>query len=856
MVSRWNYQWLLLYFIFGQHYVIANWTSSNVSDYQILGLFRDDITTNSSIHCRAMFKAAILLSQQYNITIDGQYIGWESSQTNEDIMNTFRSTCQAVSNSNILGIVGPSLSREAEIIAPFGKTIGIPVVSYAATDPDLSDRNNYPAFYRTVPSDQAAAIALMTLFLRFNWTSCLIIYQNDAYGSNGAEVITNAFVNNNLTVKSTIIFDIATEDIQGNLETLLINSPTRTIVVWAEALYTSLILQKALDVNVLGSQFTWILSTSISLTSFNQTDREKLIGILTVEPVTASIVNAPINTTLLHAAYELWQKYEPETFPGSTNVDYYALFAFDAAWLLIQSLQQLCSIIENNSSSCLSFNESSFCFDHHFINSDLLLNIMSTTKFLGVSGLIEFNNNSTDRINGSYYYAQNVQSGIDFTPVLEYVDTGEWQTYTGANVIVWPGNSLIIPTDRALLQGVTLRIGVIQETPFTIVTNSTDASGNTTVKFTGYMPALIELLRQNMGFIPDIQLTPSNLTYDQVIEAVANGIYDIVVSDATITDERLEIVDFSTSIFDNSLRVMIRVTPSTNINLLSYLKPFSYNLWLIVLAATIYAGILLYFLERSENETLQQKTIISAIAMSIWFSFGNIVGYGADFTAKTPAGRLLTIGLYILSLVLVASYTANLASDLTISKSTDIISGVDDIKNGKISSNRIGIIVGTAFEDYYLRDISGGISNYYPLESIDQLYSAFFEGKIDATIIDGSYAEYVTNNIYCNLTLVGADFDKSNFGIVVPKGWLYLQDLNLNILSLKEAGNLDDLESTWFGSSTCSAVSETTTAMGVNAMAGLFLTFLIITILSLLLFLWNKVYLTRHKLFGLCERKK
>ncbi|CAF4276690.1 unnamed protein product, partial [Adineta steineri] len=76
------------------------------------------------------------------------------------------------------------------------------------------------------------------------------------------------------------------------------------------------------------------------------------------------------------------------------------------------------------------------------------------------------------------------------------------------------------------------------------------------------------------------------------------------------------------------------------------------------------------------------------------------------------------------------------------------------------------------------------------------------------------------------------------------------------ILSLKEAGNLDDLESTWFGSSTCSAVSETTTAMGIDSMAGLFLTFLIITILSLLLFLWNKIYVTRHKLFRLCDRNK
>ncbi|CAF4395232.1 unnamed protein product, partial [Rotaria sordida] len=94
--------------------------------------------------------------------------------------------------------------------------------------------------------------------------------------------------------------------------------------------------------------------------------------------------------------------------------------------------------------------------------------------------------------------------------------------------------------------------------------------------------------------------------------------------------------------------------------------------------------------------------------MSMWYSIGTIMGYGADFHVQTAAERLLTIGLYLLSLVLVATYTANLASDLTISKSKDSISGIDDIKNGKISFSRIGILIEASVEDYYLREVSEG----------------------------------------------------------------------------------------------------------------------------------------------------
>ncbi|CAF5178354.1 unnamed protein product, partial [Rotaria sp. Silwood1] len=135
-----------------------------MSSIQLLGLFQVEANVSESFelssHSSAMFKAAILLSQQYNITIDGQFIQWQVVKTSGRAVHAMSSTCQAISSSYIVGIVGPILSREAPIIAEFGERIGIPVISYAATDSDLSDRNTYPAFYRTVPSDNAAASAI------------------------------------------------------------------------------------------------------------------------------------------------------------------------------------------------------------------------------------------------------------------------------------------------------------------------------------------------------------------------------------------------------------------------------------------------------------------------------------------------------------------------------------------------------------------------------------------------------------------------------------------------------------------------------------------------------------------------
>ncbi|CAF3208979.1 unnamed protein product, partial [Rotaria sp. Silwood2] len=74
------------------------------------------------------------------MTVEGQSIEWKVQQTGGNMIDALRSTCQAISTSNIVGIVGPARSRETFIIADLANRIGIPVVSYSATDPQLSDR--------------------------------------------------------------------------------------------------------------------------------------------------------------------------------------------------------------------------------------------------------------------------------------------------------------------------------------------------------------------------------------------------------------------------------------------------------------------------------------------------------------------------------------------------------------------------------------------------------------------------------------------------------------------------------------------------------------------------------------------
>ncbi|CAF1481039.1 unnamed protein product [Rotaria magnacalcarata] len=864
MQYLWDFQYFfftLLFELLSSQYATKTWLSSNFSSLQLLGLFEDvsnsSNSTDFAVHSLAMFKAAILLSHQYNITVDGEYIGWQTVQTKGNVIDSLSSSCLAVSTEKIIGIVGPIYSREAHIIAAFANRIGIPVISFSATDPDLTDRNTYPAFFRTVPPDDIAALSIAQLFIQFNWTSCIIIYQNDNFGTNGAKALAQVFNDYGFQVRQTLVFDIAKLHIQGDLQASLTGSISRIVILWAQSTYASLILQFALNLDLLGPQFTWILSSEVPLNSFNQTFLRNLIGMLTIEPTVGDVLDKPINTTLLDAAYRIWAQYEPASFPGSAKVNNYALFAFDATWSLIQSLQNLCPTNIKNASSCMSFITSSFCYDNRFLNANSLFNQIIGTRFLGVSGSIQFSANVTNRIAGAYYLARNIQASFNtfnYIPVLQWSDDESWKAVKGLNAIVWPGNLLVPPRDYPTLSNVTLRIGVVVLLPFTMISSNTDENGQTGVKLIGYAPDLINLLQNKMGFIPNIIVAPPNQTYDGLVDAVANGVYDMVVADVTITSARREKAAFSTSIFDNALRIIMRSKTVTRTNLLSFLKPFSFDLWMMLLAAITFAAFLFCLLERFDNQILHNRSLVSSVTMSWWYSIGTIMGYGADFQVVTAAGRLLTVGLYLLSLVLVATYTANLASELTITKSEFVISGIEDIKNRKIPFNRIGIRVGTAAENYFLQEISAGIRSFYPLSSQQEMYNALLNNSIDASFMDSGTTEYITNNVYCNLTSVGSDFDHSSLAIVIPKGWLYEQDLDVNVLELQEAGVLDELKTKWFETSICADNPSDRTGITFETMSGLFLTFAVICALSIILFIWTKRWNMINYLFKLVGR--
>ena len=85
----------------------------------------------------------------------------------------------------VIGVIGPGYSYEAVHITPFLNLFEIPLISYSATSPELSEKDEFEYFSRTATSDDYQIPAIIDLLVRFNWTYVSILYTDESYGEAG-----------------------------------------------------------------------------------------------------------------------------------------------------------------------------------------------------------------------------------------------------------------------------------------------------------------------------------------------------------------------------------------------------------------------------------------------------------------------------------------------------------------------------------------------------------------------------------------------------------------------------------------------------------------------------------------------
>lgn len=274
----------------------------------------------------------------------------------------------------------------------------------------------------------------------------------------------------------------------------------------------------------------------------------------------------------------------------------------------------------------------------------------------------------------------------------------------------------------------------------------------------------------------------------------------------SITSEREEAVDFAKP-YKQKMFSLLMKKPKEKSSIFQFLWPLSPTVWILITSSLAVVGLMLFLMDRISPNSKEYQLGRFNFSESLWFIYGSLVGAGTEMVPRTLSGRLLTGSWWFFALILVSSYTANLAAFLTVTKIETPIKSIADlaaqtkIKYGTVKNTYASSMFrGSKLEIF--QKMWTFMNNINPDSMVDNTSVGLEKVQAGdyAFIWDAPINKYISLR-ECDTMTVGEPFDEKGYGIGVPLGAAYRDEITMAILSLSEDGVMQDLESR-YGSTT------------------------------------------------------
>ncbi|XP_037076354.1 metabotropic glutamate receptor-like [Pollicipes pollicipes] len=192
-------------------------------------------------------------------------------------------------NQVISGVVGAASSVTSIQVANLLRLFKIPQVSFFSTSPELSSKQRFEYFSRTIPSDEFQVKAMVEIVKRLGWTYVSIIYEESNYGIKAFEALEGLLAENNIciAVKEKLKKDsgVAKETAYDTIvQRLLSKERAKGVIVFGSDQEVAGVMRAVRRMNATG-RFSWIGSDGWSARSLVSDGNEAEVeGTLSVQP--------------------------------------------------------------------------------------------------------------------------------------------------------------------------------------------------------------------------------------------------------------------------------------------------------------------------------------------------------------------------------------------------------------------------------------------------------------------------------------------------------------------------------------------------------------------------------------------
>ncbi|KAL3278038.1 hypothetical protein HHI36_013379 [Cryptolaemus montrouzieri] len=491
---------------------------------------------------------------------------------------------------------------------------------------------------------------------------------------------------------------------------------------------------------------------------------------------------------------------------------------------------------------------------------------------------------------GPFIYISNGKSGMQFSMELSIVSFRAARPTTTETVGTWDAgfnNNLTLSND-ALMDKFTsaqiYRVVVFEQKPF-LFKDSSHKKG-----FNGYCIDMMDKIAEELGFEYEVFLASDNMVghmddrgkWNGMVKDIMDKKADIGLGSISVMAERENVIDFTVPYYDLVGYMILVKSSDIKPSLFKFLTVLEDEVWLCVLAAYFITSFLLWIFDKYSPYSYQnnkekyiddEEKRIFNLKESLWFCMTSLTPQGGGEAPKNLSGRLVAATWWLFGFIIIASYTANLAAFLTVSRLETPIESLDDLSkqfkvkyapvNGSFTMiyfQRMAGIEAKFYEIWKDMSLNDSLSEVersklavwdYPVsdrftkiwQSMQDvglpttLEEAVRKVSVSKSATDGfafvgdstdiKYAELLS----CDLKAVGEEFSKKPYALAVQQGSPLKERLNTAILELTNIRFLEELRQKWWDDNpekmNCPKPEDPSEGISMHNIGGVFIVILV-----------------------------
>lgn len=296
-------------------------------------------------------------------------------------------------------------------------------------------------------------------------------------------------------------------------------------------------------------------------------------------------------------------------------------------------------------------------------------------------------------------------------------------------------------------------------------------------EFEGISIELWQRIAEDAGFSYTLQ----SRELDRLIQDVSASELDGAVAAITVSAQRETQLDFSHPYFTTGLAIAV---PNEKDRLGAAIAGFfSWEFFAALsgLCLLLFAvGAVLWLFERKRNADMFGGSPASGLGASFWWAAVTMttVGYG-DKAPVTVGGRIIGFIWMFAAIILISSFTAAIATSLTVSQLETQVTGLKDLPDVRVATLR-----GSSSAAFLYKQNIG----FSGVDSVNEGLSLLKSGKLDAFVYDKPIMQYYIQRDFHNQVVVLPEIiERQDYAIALPEDSALREQINTSLLRVIES---------------------------------------------------------------------